>query len=172
MRNSPLNRWASGQACIARSTHRMSRSPEYRIWVDMRRRCEKPSVKGFAHYGARGIKVCERWQTFVFFFEDMGPRPSNRHSVERIDNNGNYEPGNCRWATQTEQGNNRRTNRLVTYRGRTITLADAIRAAGSVVRKDTARLRLLRGWSAEAAVETPPDTSVYRSRAQNAAVAA
>lgn len=87
----------------ARTSH-----PDYKLWHGMVRRCSSPKHKNYVNYGARGIKVCDRWQDFWAFLSDMGPRPSPLHSVDRIDCNGNYEPSNCRWATPKEQSRNRR----------------------------------------------------------------
>ena len=87
-------------------------------------RCERPSSNRFESYAGRGIAICDRWWDFGLFLADMGKAPGPEYSIERIDNDGDYEPGNCRWATATEQARNRRTTRWVTFRGETLSLAE------------------------------------------------
>jgi hypothetical protein len=136
------------------TTHGQSRSPEYRIWESMRRRCTDPKTVGFENYGGRGITVCERWRTsFEAFFEDMGRRPSARHTIDRLDSNGNYEPGNCEWRTMIEQQNNKRNNRTITFNGETLTLAQWERKLN--IRRGALGMRLRRGWSEEKALTEP-----------------
>lgn len=101
-------------ACAARRrpydrAYRDRLPSEYSVWGNMVRRCGSPKATGFQYYGGRGIKVCERWRrSFKAFLADMGPRPSRRHSIDRINVDGHYEPGNCRWATRRIQDANRR----------------------------------------------------------------
>lgn len=91
-----------------RSRRLPNQSTEYRTWGDMWTRCRNPNAASFKYYGARGITVCDRWKSFDNFYADMGSRPSGKHSIDRIDNDGNYEPGNCRWATLAVQNSNKR----------------------------------------------------------------
>lgn len=92
--------------------HGRSHTPEYNSWHSMIQRCGNKNDNAYSEYGARGIRVCDRWRnSFTAFYEDMGDRPSPTHSIERLNNDGNYEPGNCKWATKTEQILNRRVNK-------------------------------------------------------------
>ncbi len=125
-RRSESGRWSGPDG-----EHGLSGLPEYRVWVAMIQRCHRPNDKGYRNYGARGITVCLQWrQSFVTFLADMGQRPTAGHTIERNDNAGGYEPGNCRWATRGEQGNNQRTNRLLEMDGKTQTLSQWAREFG------------------------------------------
>ena len=132
-----------------------ARVPEYRTWGHIIQRCTNPNHPGFRGYGARGITVCDRWrESFAAFYEDMGPRPSSKHSIDRIDNDGGYEPGNCRWATKKTQSRNTSTNRLLTFRGRTQSLAAWAEETGISQFTLSTRVNTL-GWSVERALTEP-----------------
>ena len=103
--------------------HGLSHSAEYQAWAGMLARCNDPSARGWDRYGGRGIRVCERWASFENFLADMGAGPSADLSIDRVNNNGNYEPSNCRWATTEQQSSNRRDNVHLTFQGRTQTLS-------------------------------------------------
>lgn len=99
-------------------THGMGESPEYNSWHGMLARCHRKTDKQYFRYGARGIKVCKRWRkSFVRFYKDMGPKPGPKYSIDRKNNDGNYKPSNCRWATAQQQAENRRTNAPLTIGG-------------------------------------------------------
>lgn len=131
-------------AAETHTTHGMTGRPEYQAWADMIRRCENPDAVEFKRYGARGISVCAAWrESFECFIADMGQRPEGL-TLDRIDNDGNYEPGNCRWAGKIVQQRNRRANRFLDFQGERVTLAEAAERSG--LNKGTIRGRLRRGW--------------------------
>lgn len=128
-------------------------TPEYRSWRAMRARCLSPGSTGFEKYGGRGITVCERWSKFENFLADMGPRPHGR-TLERIDNNGNYGPSNCRWATRKEQQANTSITHLITIDNVTKCLSDWCRQYGLDPGTVRRRMRVF-GWGPKQAVTTP-----------------
>lgn len=133
--------------CLAREvtasrskTHGMAKSPEWKIWASIKFRCSNPSFTGWRDYGGRGISVCERWRTsFEAFMLDMGPRPSPNHQIDRIDNDGDYSPHNCRWSTRDQNMRNRR----VTTRVDGMTLMEISKATG--INYNTLKTRHRRG---------------------------
>lgn len=159
----------SCHVCTSRS-HGMTRSPEHRIWSHMLARCGNPSAHEFARYGGRGIRVCNEWkgaEGFAAFYAHIGPRPSPRHSIDRVDNNGNYEPGNVRWATAEEQARNRRSTILVTIDGITMCAADWAKRNG--IKPATAHLRIRKfGWDPITAVSEQPN-AIYRRKSHGSA---
>lgn len=101
------------------------RPPEYGTWNAIKQRCHNPNNPAYANYGGRGIKVCARWRrSFTAFLGDMGPRPADKTSIDRIDNSKGYSPDNCRWATQAEQMRNTRATVMIEYKGRSMILID------------------------------------------------
>jgi hypothetical protein len=131
MRGSALSgKYAQSCGNCHKRTHRMSHGPEHNSWIRMKTRCNNPNSDQYPNYGGRGIKICNRWLKFENFFKDMGPRPSLKHSLDRIDSNGNYEPKNCRWATQQEQSNNKRNNNRIKIGDQTLTVAQWARKLG------------------------------------------
>lgn len=127
---------------------------EYQTWSAMNQRCANPEHQAYASYGGRGIKVCKRWRnSFPNFLEDMGPRPGKGYSLDRVDNDGDYEPANCRWTTQLDQMNNRRMNRRITFRGETMTVSQW--AAKTGISKNTLSRRIDSGWAIERAMTEP-----------------
>lgn len=136
----------------------LSLTPELQAWRSMIGRCYNPNCAGFENYGGRGITVCERWlgaDGHEHFLADMGVKPSPKHSLDRINNGGNYEPSNCRWALRAEQARNTRKTRMISFSGKTMCLMDWAAATG--LSHSIIRHRLNRGWSVAAALTEPPD---------------
>jgi hypothetical protein len=128
-------------------------SPEYRAWKAMIERCENPRCKFYRNYGGRGISVHASWRkSFATFLADTGNRPTDKHSLDRIDNDRGYEPGNVRWALRCQQNRNRRGLRLLTFQGRTACAQEWADITG--IRVTTIVSRLVRGWSVERALTT------------------
>jgi hypothetical protein len=122
----------------------------YRTWCNIIQRCENQNNKGFLRYGGRGIKVCDRWRNdFQAFVDDMGERPSPTHSVDRINNDGDYTPENCRWATSKQQSRNRSGRHYVTIGGDKMPLSEAVEKYGG--NYDTVKWRLYQGQSVQEA---------------------
>ncbi len=153
----------------AMAGQRFSRTAEYRAWEHMKNRCYRPTVPGYKNYGGRGIRVCDRWlgeDGAANFLADMGPRPSAKHSVDRIDNDGDYTPENCRWATRAEQSRNRRRNVMLTHDGLTMCVADWADRLG--IKRATLQIRVRRGWSVARMLTTPPDVRFTNRGGQGA----
>ena len=134
--------------------------PEYNTWTGMINRCENERNPNYSRYGERGISICKRWrEDFGKFMEDMGPKPSSRHSIDRIDVNGNYEPENCRWSTPREQMNNVRNNRFITAFGETKTIANWTTDERCKASYKCLIRRIERGHNPEGAITEPTRTS-------------
>ena len=112
-----------------RPTHNMRHNPLYSVWCNMRRRCYEKGNKAYRHYGGRGISVCAEWSDFSNFYKDMGDIPLN-HTLDRIDNNGNYEKQNCRWASWIDQANNKRSSKNVHYGAEVLSIPEVARRTG------------------------------------------
>lgn len=125
--------------------HGGTNTPEYNVWFKMKARCSDKKDKRYADWGGRGIRVCERWSKFENFISDMGQRPSDLHSIDRIDNNGNYSPENCRWATHAEQHANKRGLLLVPLNGKEVSFSVYCRELGLNYRRSLFRYSQL-GW--------------------------
>jgi hypothetical protein len=141
--------------------------PEYVVWKSMLQRCYHPKSKRYARWGGRGIKVCQRWrESFLAFLEDMGPRPTPAHQIDRKNNDGHYEPTNCRWATRLEQARNQSTNRVIEFNGESMILKDWAERIG--IKSVTLAYRLNRGWSVEDAMTKPLMTTSEAAAKGNA----
>jgi hypothetical protein len=137
------------------------KTPEFKIWCGMRNRCQNPNEPAYRYYGGRGIRVHPEWdRDFAAFLRDVGPRPSPAHSLDRIDGDGHYEPGNVRWATPAQQANNKRNNRRLTFDGESLTVGEWARRMGAPVDRIWSRLR--QGWSVERILKEPPHAQSAR----------
>ena len=133
--------------------HNMCKTKEYAAWRAALNRCNNPNVESYPRYGGRGIAVCNRWDSFENFFEDMGKAPSKDHSLGRIDNEGNYEPTNCEWQTIVEQGSNKSNNINLSLNGKTQTASAWCRELG--IKSSCMFARIASGWSDEKILTTP-----------------
>jgi hypothetical protein len=142
-------------ARITPEQHSFRDTPEYAAWSNMKYRCNNPRAKQYPDYGGRGIRVCDSWQrSFLAFLADMGPRPSPKHSLDRYpDNDRDYEPGNCRWATASQQNSNRRGNVVIEQDGERLLLKHAAERVG--LANATVRRRIRCGMSVSDALSTP-----------------
>lgn len=149
----PFNRSGNRRGLHLR-THGMGHTHTYNLWCKMKERCNNPKAINYERYGGRGVKVCEEWaNSFPAFLNDMGECPSLEHSIERINNCGNYCPGNCKWATRLEQANNKRNNVMVNFRGELRSVADWCRILN--LNYPLTRQRIYRDkWSPERAFQT------------------
>lgn len=134
-------------------THGMSNTAMYLRWLNMRRRCEDENSDNFENYGGRGIKVCERWQSFQNLLDDMGEPTFSGAQIDRRDNDGDYEPSNCRWVTPKQNAGNRSNNRILTIDGEALSIVEWSDRSG--ISYSTIWARLQRGWSSKDAVFLP-----------------
>ena len=138
-------------------THRMSQTAVYGIWGNMLYRCNTSTSQMYKNYGGRGIKVCKEWHSFDLFLADMGDRPSENHSLERIDVDGDYEPNNCKWATAKEQARNRRNSRFIFIDGLKLQVDEYCERYN--LSKEAIKNRIRRNWTNKRIIETPVRTS-------------
>ncbi len=147
------NNRSCGECFNRNARHGLRTTPIYNIWSRMKQRCCNPNYSGFHNYGGRGIKVCKRWEdSFENFYADMGDRPKSL-SIERIDNNANYEPNNCKWATRKEQSSNTRKNVFLTYNGEIMIIAQWERKYG--INQGALKYRIKAGWNMHRALTQP-----------------
>lgn len=134
--------------------HGLIHTREYTIWMLMRQRCRNPKSTPYRYYGARGITVCDEWESFERFLSDMGTAPTPQHSLDRRDTAGNYCKDNCRWATKIEQARNTRTNTFYEIKGVRLCLAEWSDITG--VPRERASARIARGWTTAQAFDLEP----------------
>jgi len=137
--------------CLIFTKNGMSNRRVYNVWWGMLERCEKPSAKGYSRYGARGIRVCDRWHDFSAFYADMGDPPPNM-TLDRVDNERGYFPENCKWSSHYEQARNKRSTVLLTFNNETMCVKDWARKLG--FNQSTLSQRYRKGWSAEKILTT------------------
>lgn len=153
------------ETAARQALHHLTRTPEWNTWVGIRNRCSNRKEPAYKYYGARGISVCDRWQeSFTNFLADMGPKPGPKFSIDRVDNDGNYEPGNCRWATQLEQVNNTRHNTHLTFQSRTQNISQWAKELGfpsdNVIVGRIGKLK----WTIKKALTTPLNKNISKAR--------
>jgi hypothetical protein len=149
--------------------HGQANSDEFKIWTHIEQRCNNPKRRGYHNYGGRGIKICEAWTSklqprgvaFQNFIKHVGSRPSKNHSIDRFpDKDGNYEPGNVRWATRQEQANNTRRNHMLTFKGESKTIS--LWAKDLSIPSKVIHGRLSLGWSVDDALGIPPNRGLSK----------
>ena len=139
-------------------THGMSKTRMFKIWVGIRKRCTNPNMTSYKDYGGRGIKVCERWDEYINFYNDMKDGYSDSLTLERDNPNGDYEKSNCRWATSKEQGRNKRNTRSIDLEGRSLTAAAWAEISGT--ESSTIIWRIKKGWDVRRAIYGDPVTDL------------
>lgn len=134
-------------------------------WQTMRNRCNNPNAKDYAYYGGRGIKICPRWDSFLLFVEDMDPRPTKKHQLDRRDNNEGYSPENCRWVTRYQQMRNTRRVKMIEHNGEKMCISQWAERVG--LGSGVLAERIKSGWSIKDAIETPTLPTGRHLRIQN-----
>lgn len=158
-------KWKEGRKQHIKHGHSIynNKSEEYGIWTDMKRRCSEENIMTKKNYFDKGIIVCDRWKnSFINFLEDMGKRPSSKHSLDRIDGNNGYSPENCRWATIHEQSGNKSSNIMISFNGETKCLSHWAKEHN--LRSETLEYRYKMGWGMEKALNTVPRQYNYSKR--------